>query len=120
MDLQARVTLKALWDVSLADGHFAEAEREVMADILSSMGLTAADLIAAGTSPEPTPSLAAIFPDFHSRVQLLDKLLSVGLADGIVAPEELEHLKKVAELLELSDEQFENCAIEALERHQQF
>ena len=96
-----RARLKALWAMAMADGSFDAQEREAMADILSSLGVTAADLIEAGKNKEPV-DMASAFPDETSRTQLLDQLLKISMADGEVDPGEMEQIRLVARTLGVS------------------
>ena len=112
-----------LWIVADADGHFADEERQLIAQVLTSHGVGQADLAVVMASVEQAAEeridLYAFTREVASgltpaaRMEIVRHLYRVACADGSVDHEEVEAIRKISGLLRVPHRDMINAKIAA-------
>lgn len=116
MDSRQSLLVKTLVQMAWADQKLDEAERQMLARVLTHLGATPAEIESLQAEPENVDleQLAATLPGLPERREAMRLLLKVAFVDDALTFEEFDLVGRLAEALGLTDEQMEQLRQEAL------
>lgn len=120
MDNNEQILLKALVQMIWADGEVDRNEQAMLGQILAQLGIDADEIAQVGElmKTEKVPdadSFREQVPDPEDRFEMLSSLVAMAAIDGEISFSEVVFLKKMAEVLEISQEQLQELQDEAME-----
>ncbi|MCA9793379.1 MAG: TerB family tellurite resistance protein [Candidatus Eremiobacteraeota bacterium] len=114
MDAQNKEIIKSLVKMAWADGEVSHKEQELLAAILLKMGCSEEEVDGLGEAPEEDPRLDEVLPDKESRMNIMRALMTMSFVDGILSFDEFAYINRLAEQLDISNDELETLRQEAL------
>ncbi len=112
MDARQREIIRALAQLAWADGEVTPEETELISQFADKLGLSLIDKISQLDSglaaPDDAPvDLEAVLPDYQSRKDAMQMLVTLCFAGGQVKDSEMKYLGEIAVKLEISAQDLE-------------
>lgn len=114
VDAQNKEIIKSLVKMAWADGEVSGKEQELLAAILLKMGCSEEEVDGLGEAPEEDPRLDEVLPDKESRLNIMRALMTMSFVDGILSFDEFAYINRLAEQLDISNDELETLRQEAL------
>ena len=107
---------RALVQLAWADGQLTPEETELLAKYLKQLGYdeaTAAQAWLTENQPVDYAGLRQALPDLAERIEVMRELINLSCADDALTFDEFDLVDKMAQALEISEEQMEALRVEA-------
>lgn len=118
MDQTKLTIIRAVRDMARADGRLHRQERKTLRLIAEAEKLDKEEkeYLQRTSDPLDMQDLKGLLSERADRLRLLELSVLVGMADGVESPDELDRLRKLTELLEISPDDIPGCLERARER----
>ncbi len=118
MDEIKLTIIRAVRDMARSDGRLHRQERKILRLIATAEELTQEEKshLMSATDPLELDELKARLPEKKDRLRLFELSVLVGMADGVESPDELDRLRDLTEIFDLSDQDVSGALENARER----